>query len=351
LLTFDANSCLGHIVCLLMTLAVPNVVGCRMWTEYERTTAAATTDSASDRSVGDRLHERTTPEQKKGPDRVRPASWSSGSPSDWRESVEDELDSRFAQIARLPPVEGDRITFVNLLSDQADGVWRDHREFYSLSSLTWLTAGLGAGALMANTAFDERLVRDTYAENILFAPSDEFFEALHQPKFLGDGYYTIPAFAVAALVEPFVQDVPLGPQTAEWGQRSLRTILVGGPPLLALQWLTGGSRPTEAGSGSHWEPFQDDNGVSGHSFMGAIPFLSAAKMADNAWVKSGLYAASTLPALSRVNDDDHYFSQSFLGWWLAYLAASAVDRAHTPDTHPRWSLAPRADGLGVVLEY
>ncbi len=93
----------------------------------------------------------------------------------------------------------------------------------------------------------------------------------------------------------------------------LRSILVGGPPLLVLQWATGGARPTETDESSEWRPFHDNNGVSGHSFMGAIPFLSAAKMADNIWIKGSFYAASTLPGISRVNDDAHYFSQAFLG--------------------------------------
>ncbi len=183
------------------------------------------------------------------------------------------------------------------------------------------------------------------------APSDELYEKLHQPKFLGDGYYTIPAFAVAALAEPLIDNLPLGSETAEWGQRSLRTILVGGPPMLGLQLLTGGGRPDETDESSEWQPFRDNNGVSGHSFMGAIPFMSAAKMTDNLWLKGSLYAASTLPAISRINDDAHYFSQTFLGWWLAYLAETAVDHSHDPKGNHHLFVYPQPGGMGVGLEY
>ncbi len=269
-------------------------------------------------------------------------------------------------IARLPPVDrlqidmlndltradsvGNDITYAALMKEQASGIVEDWREFYSLEGLTWLAGGISAGALMANTGFDEHFVRDSYVDSVVLAPSHEFFEKLHQPKFLGDGIYTIPAFVVTAVAEPLIDDLPLGRETAEWGQRSLRTILVGGPPMLAAQLLTGGSRPGETTAHSKWKPLQDDNGVSGHSFMGAIPFMSAAKMTDNLAWKGGLYVASAMPALSRINDDSHYFSQAFLGWWFAYVASSAVDRAHHQHENHEWYVYPQSDGLGVAVE-
>ncbi|MCA9247503.1 MAG: hypothetical protein KDA42_10320 [Planctomycetales bacterium] len=249
-----------------------------------------------------------------------------------------------------PPPEK-RVTFQSMFSAQWQGVLADHQAFYSPESLAWLGAGLGVGAVMANTGFDENFLRDTYVENIILAPNDEYREKIHEAKFIGDGYYTLPAFAVAALAEPWIQDLPLGSETSQWGQRSLRTILVGGPPMLGLQYLTGASRPGESPSRSHWQPLQDNNGVSGHSFMGAVPFLSAAKMTDRPWLKGSFYLASTLPALSRVNDDDHYFSQAFLGWWIAYLASTAVDSAHHPASNRRWFVYTQRDAVGVGFEF
>ncbi len=255
------------------------------------------------------------------------------------------------EVARLPVTSNRNVTYADVLGQQCSGICSDYAEFYSPRGLTWLAAGLGAGALMANTGFDEHTLRDTYSENIIFAPSDEVYEKLHQPKFLGEGLYTIPVFAAAALAEPLIDDLPGGPAVAQWGQRSFRALAVGAPPLLALQVLTGGSRPGETMHGSHWAPLNDNNGVSGHSFMGAVPFMSAAKMTDRLWLKGGLYAASALPALSRVNDDDHYFSQAFLGWWLAYMAASAVDRSHDPDASYHFFAYPTQSGAGAGVEF
>jgi hypothetical protein len=104
---------------------------------------------------------------------------------------------------------------------------------------------------------------------------------------------------------------------------------VGEPALILLQKATGASRPEEM-RGSRWEPFSDDNGVSGHSFIGAIPFLSAASMTDRWYLRYPLIIASMLPAWARFHKDDHYFSQSLAGWWLAYRSVESVSGSLDP---------------------
>jgi hypothetical protein len=75
-------------------------------------------------------------------------------------------------------------------------------------------------------------------------------------------------------------------------------------------------------------------------------------MTDSPLWKTAFYAGSTLPGISRINDDAHYASQAVLGWWLAYLAASAVDRTEQGHSHFRIEPLPTPDGmeLGVVWE-
>jgi len=271
-------------------------------------------------------------------------------------SVDPWFMMRTDDLMRLPPIDPEQRdpeqrTFAELVTDQFAGVVSDHALFYSGEGLTWMAAGFAAGAVMANTDFDSHFVRHHYLQNVVNISNDEFYETIHQPHFLGDGRYTIPVFALAALSEPLIDQWPYGPATAEWGQRSLRTVLVGAPAMLAAQLLTGGSRPDETTANSRWKPLQDSNGVSGHSFMGAVPFLSAAKTTENGWLKAGLYVLSTAPAISRVNDDKHYFSQAFLGWWLAYSAAYAVDRSHNVAENAQWIVTPVGDGLGLGMTY
>ena len=233
-----------------------------------------------------------------------------------------------------------------------DCIESDHRTFYARESLTWLGVGFAGGAVMANTSIDARLL-DSFQKNVGNADSDEWSESLHLNKEIGNGFYTLPLFGTAAIAGRVFDDFEPTRLAGEWGERSLRTFLVGAPPLVATQLLTGASRPFELSKhehNSHWHPFQDNNGVSGHAFMGAIPFLSAAKMVENPWGRGVLYFSSTLPGLSRINDGAHYSSQVALGWWLAFLASEAVDETH--DELGAWKVVPLPlfSGQGIGIE-
>ncbi|HYW78024.1 MAG TPA: hypothetical protein VE890_00540, partial [Thermoguttaceae bacterium] len=76
----------------------------------------------------------------------------------------------------------------------------------------------------------------------------------------------------------------------------------------------------------------------------------AAKMTDNPYWKAAFYAGSTLGAFSRVNDDRHYSSQVMLGWWMAYMAVSALDHTQQGKNLTIFPMTV-ADGVGVGMEY
>ena len=129
-------------------------------------------------------------------------------------------------------------------------------------------------------------------------------------------------------------------------------MMVGVPPLLFMQKAMGSTRPNDAGASSEWAFWKDDNGASGHTFVGAIPFLTAAHMTDRPAMKRLLIVASTLPGWSRLNDNNHYPSQIVMGWWLAYAATSAVQQT---DQQERFQIVPLAfpegQGIGVQWDY
>ncbi|WP_339733833.1 phosphatase PAP2 family protein [uncultured Gimesia sp.] len=226
----------------------------------------------------------------------------------------------------------------------------DHVNYYSQESLTWLAGGFGVGAIMANTSLDGG-IQNHFQSSVHSASSDEWLHGLHAQKELGNGRYTLPLFAAAWAAGALFEKIPLVNATGEWGERSIRAIIVGTPPMLAMQYVTGASRPGETTANANWKPFQDNNGVSGHSFMGAIPFLAAAKMTDKPLLKLVFYAGSTLAPLSRVNDNRHYPSQVFLGWWMAWIATNAVDATQNADRN--WSVFPisYSGGTGIAFEY
>ena len=240
------------------------------------------------------------------------------------------------------------------LSRTGRKISQDYKNFYSCENLACVTAAFGAGALMANTGFDTTM-QNAWQTGITGSQTGDFFSAT---KDIGDGIYLLPAAGIAAAAGVALEGVPVGDALGGWGSRSLRIFLVGGPPVYVLQLATGASRPsnngsinTESSSGSDWKFFQDNNGVSGHSFMGAIPFLAAADMVENPLAKGTLYVCSTFVGFSRINDDAHYSSQAFLGWYLAWASSLAVSRTehHFAGYEVRLVPVPIGDqgGLGV----
>ena len=226
-------------------------------------------------------------------------------------------------------VAGESTPLREILDTELD----DYAEFYSATNMFYLGGGLAAGALLANTSADMH-IRDWYQNHVRSGGTDNFARSA---KMFGEGAVACPVFVGAWLIGALGEDDGVTGAIGEWGSRSLRSVVVGGPPVLAFQLILGSGRPG-SGQDSHWVPFNEDNGVSGHAFIGAIPFLSAAEMVDNRAVKSLLYAGSSLAGLSRVNDDMHYTSQVLLGWWIAYLAETSVDRSET--NHRRFEPMP-----------
>ncbi len=241
------------------------------------------------------------------------------------------------------------------LSRTGHKIFQDYRNFYSCENLTCVTAAFGAGALMANTGFDTTM-QNAWQTGITGSQTGSFFSAT---KDIGDGIYLLPAAGIAAAAGVALEGMPVGDALGGWGSRSLRIFLVGGPPVYVLQVATGASRPSnngsvnaESSSGSDWKFFQDNNGVSGHSFMGAIPFLAAADMVEHPLAKGTLYVCSTFVGFSRINDDAHYSSQAFLGWYLAWASSLAVSRTehHFAGFEVRVVPVPVGDQGGLGLE-
>lgn len=228
-------------------------------------------------------------------------------------------------------------------------VCSDWVNFYSCRGLRDLLLGVGVAAVLANTSLDQDF-RDWYQERVQTKDLDEFGRVWND---LGDGAYVIPAVVAIAAVGILFDDTPLGGDLAEFGSRTLRAYLVGAPPVVFGQWALGGARPGESERESRWTPFEDTHAISGHAFIGAVPFITAAKMTDCIWLKGGLYGLSVLPGWARVNRDRHYLSQAILGWWIACLSASAVDQTSLSEKgYAVFPLvSPDMAGMGVAYSW
>jgi Capsule assembly protein Wzi len=222
-------------------------------------------------------------------------------------------------------------------SKHLPNIKNDYENFYlSGDNLLRLGIGIGCAGLFANTSMDSD-IQEFYQDNIRSDVTDDLSKIFKIP---GNIFITPPVLLGTYLL---FKDSSAG----EWAQKSLRALAVGAPAGLLLQRVTGASRPSEGDS--KWRPFNDANGLSGHAFIGAIPFITAAKMNENPYVKGLLYGLSFLPGLSRINDNEHYFSQTALGWYLALLSCNSVEKTDMKkDT--KFAVIPLSDkGLMVTI--
>ncbi len=225
----------------------------------------------------------------------------------------------------------------------------DYDNYYSRGNLAPLSVCFGAAAVMAHTDVDQDL-QDWWQQDVRSDGLDDFSRVA---KGFGDGEYVIAAAGAGLLLRELYPESFAGETTGQWSDRTLRALIVGAPPLLIMQGVTGGSRPGESTAESDWIPFHDTNGVSGHAFVGAVPFISAAQMTDDPCLRATLLFGSTLAALSRVNDDRHYASQAVLGWCMAYAACQSVNYTEQEDRWYEVTPIPVEDGagVGVIFEY
>ena len=234
---------------------------------------------------------------------------------------------------------------------ERDRIFSDYRNLYNRNgALNFGTAILGASVL-ANTKMDGNFQR-WYAHQVRCDFTNDLSKGA---KIFGDGPIFIPIMTASALTYRFWQEKQGQPncKLGDFTDRTFRGYLVGTPTLLVSQLVLGADRPRNGPS--YWQPFKHDHGVSGHAFIGAMPFITAAQMTDKPFEKGVFYALSTLPAWSRVNDDAHYLSQVILGWYLAYLSARAVSGTEGQRLPKGLTIFPIAGegpvGIGVHYQF
>lgn len=227
------------------------------------------------------------------------------------------------------------------LTGFASDLGTGYKNVYSSDNLPWLGKTLLVGGIIANTDLDQD-IQESYNRNILSEYSNDFSKIT---KTFGDTAPTAIYFGLAA-INRMACDRDCGP-IPEWGDRSLQALLVGLPAVWTSQAILGGARPRH-GVGSEWNifEFEYEHTVSGHAYVGAVPFLTAAQMTDNPYAKATFYALSPLTAISRINDQKHYFSQALMGW----LYAAKVTEVINSDLQPEDTVVlPYADEDTVLI--
>lgn len=237
---------------------------------------------------------------------------------------------------------GDEPGFAGRLASELRADFRHH---YSWRPLAAVGVGFAATAAMANTNLDQ-WAQDRFREDLQGELGDDLADAFTGVGDIAQPLPAVPLYLGTMLLGGYASSSET--PAARWGANSLRALAIGTPQLVLLSSVSGGQRPEEGAPG--WEPFADDNGVSGHSFFGSTPLLTAARMAERRWIRNTLYAVSVLPGAARIYDDKHYFSQAFMGWWLALAATRTVERTNRRQ-EAGWQVSPVVmdDGAGLAI--
>lgn len=209
------------------------------------------------------------------------------------------------------------------------------RAYGDKGNIVRLGAALAVSGALANSPLDGNFQR-WYESHLRSGASDSVSDFARLP---GEAIIAVPAMAGVFLLTE-------NPEVKGWAGDSLKALAIGAPAGLFLQYATGGGRPEEGDS--HWRPFRNNNGLSGHAFIGSVPFIAAAKRTGSPYMKTLAYGLSALSAFSRINDDKHFLSQAALGWYLGYLSVEAVKGPEKASI----TLLPYGDaGLMVRLDF
>src|SRR5262249_55540769 len=163
----------------------------------------------------------------------------------------------------------------------------DYKNFYTWNNLVLVGLGIGVAAPLANTHADQG-IRNWYQGHVRGESTDEVSDLI---DLVTVSWVAVPlSLEAVAVARRDHEDYAFDDGVFEWSNRSLRSMAVGWPAMLAVQAVLGSDRPQQGNS--HWRPFHNLHGASGHTFMGAVPFLTAATMTDNPYWQCPLFLAS-----------------------------------------------------------
>lgn len=220
----------------------------------------------------------------------------------------------------------------------------DQKNFYSSENLLILGSVLTTMGVLANTSGDMKF-RDWYQQHLRSSGSDRVSQYIEP---IGNRPYPFIIILSCASLNLFPDrfvELPVINTLANLGSRSVRIMLTGAPPMGLFQRLLGSPRPTQGSS--NWTPFKYATGMSGHTFLGAVPFLAAYTLAENKWLQITAIALSPLVGLSRINDNRHYLSQVIGGWSCAFIAARAIKKNTSAKDTPEILASPGFIGLNI----
>jgi membrane-associated phospholipid phosphatase len=168
----------------------------------------------------------------------------------------------------------------------------------------------------------------------------------------GNVLYTLPAAGLVYLYG----EVQESEKAKRIGLLGAESIILAGAFTGVIKIAGHRHRPDTGDQYNRWDGpgFSTDNlsFPSGHAGTAFALATVIAEESDNSYVAPTAYGIASLVALSRLNDNEHWTSDVFLGAAVGYFTARTVLRYHQKKNSP-WALLPDASGdrYGVLMVY
>ena len=137
------------------------------------------------------------------------------------------------------------------------------------------------------------------------------------------------------------------------------SLLLAGAPVIIVKWIAGRSRPYAGDGSSRFSGFEwsdpKQSFPSGHSAMAFALSTVLAERIDNLWARVGFYGLATLTAVARVRNNQHWFSDVFMGAGLGLISGlHVVTREYERSSPPaaeesRITIRPSAIGVTLTI--
>jgi len=216
----------------------------------------------------------------------------------------------------------------------------DRSSWFEAAGLTGLAAGLYA--LDPSIRSEAQEIR-----------GDATDDAAGSVRLLGDGKFVLPPLGALYLYGYISSDVKAC-QTVRLG---LESFVLSGTFTALIKSTCHRARPSESGSARQWDgPGLSNRQLSfpsGHSTVAFALATTIATQYGNHWFVPPLcFSMASLTALSRINDNQHWASDVFVGSAVGYFTARAIARFHGTGDKDKISLYPSLgrDGAGLMLQ-
>ena len=209
----------------------------------------------------------------------------------------------------------------------------------------WIKASLLAGAAVGLYAYDQEM--QNWAQKNRSSASDKIADFA---RLFGDVKYNLSLPGAFYLYGHFYEDEKAR-KTAMMG---LESVVISGIFTGAIKFAGHRHRPDTGDPYNTWggPGFSTSNlsFPSEHSSSAfAIATVIATQYEDKAFVPPLAYGIAALTALSRVNDNDHWTSDVFLGSAIGYFTAKAIIGLHGKGKNRKLTGLPIMDGKRTIL--